>query len=163
VLEAWGMRTHSQGHYLHSLNWWQKRAAMRNGWRLTTVVRIRQGQFSTIVDFAGVGARFFFAGALQGPKLMAQTWTRQLPTFAFRDAEIGGDARAYHTYELTYDPAARSTVLKVDGVPAIRGYVGLHQFQANLGVSFGVERWKSQEGQADFKLVRFEILGPPRS
>jgi hypothetical protein len=31
ALEAWGMRTHSQGHYIHGLNWWQKRAAMRNG------------------------------------------------------------------------------------------------------------------------------------
>jgi hypothetical protein len=162
-LEAWAVRTHSQGHYIHGLNWWQKRAALRNGWRLTAVVRLRQGQFSTMVDFAGVGARFFFAGALEGPKLMAQAWTRQLPSFAFRNAEVRGDAHAYHTYELTYRPEARSAVLQVDGVPVIRGYVGLHQFQSNFGVSFGVERWKSQEGQADFKLVRFEILGPPGS
>jgi len=163
VLEAWGMRTRSQGHYIHGLNWWQKRLALRNGWKLTAVVRIRQGQFSTMTDFAGVGARFFFAGALEGPKLMAQAWTRQLPSFAFRDAEVPGDPHAYHTYEMTYDPVAQSAVLKVDGVPAVRGYRGLHQFQSNFGVSFGVERWKSQQAQADFKLVRFEILGPPRS
>jgi hypothetical protein len=122
-LESWAVRTHSQGHYIHGLNWWQKRAAMRNGWRLTAVVRLRQGQFSAMTDFAGVGARFFFAGALEGPKLMAQTWTRQLPSSAFRDAQVRGDAHAYHTYELTFDPAARSALLKVDGIPAIRSYV----------------------------------------
>ena len=163
ALESWTIRTRSQGHYIHGLNWWQKRLALSSGWKLTAVVRIRQGQFSTMTDFAGVGARFFFAGALEGPKLMAQTWTRQLPSFAFRDAEVPGDPHAYHTYELTYDPVAQSAVLKIDGVPAVRGYRGLHQFQSNFGVSFGVERWKSQQAQADFKLVRFEILGPPRS
>jgi hypothetical protein len=163
ALEAWAVRTHSQGHYIHRLNWWQKRAALRNGFRLTSVARLGQGQFSTIVDFAGVGARFFFAGALEGPKLTAQAWTRQLPSFAFRDAEVPGDVHGYHTYELTYSPATRAAVLKVDGLPAIGAYTGLHQFQSNFGVSFGVERWKSPQAQADFKLVRFEILGPPGS
>ncbi len=134
--------------------------ALRNGWRLTVVARMRQGQFSTGVDFAGVGARFFFGGALEGSKLTAQAWTRQLPDFAFRDAEVRGDAHAYHTYEMTYNPVARSAVLEVNGLLDVTGYTSLHQFQGNLGVSFGVERWKGQDGQTDFKLVRFEILGP---
>jgi hypothetical protein len=53
--------------------------------------------------------------------------------------------------------------LKVDGVSLIGGYWGFHQFQSNFGVSFGVERWKSTGAQADFKLVRFEILDLPHS
>jgi hypothetical protein len=158
ALESWSIRSRSQGHYLHRLNWWQKRLALQNGWKLTATVRLRKGQFSTIVDFAGLGARFFEGAALEGPKLMAQTWNKQVPKFEYRDAEVVGDSHGYHTYELTYDPQAKSAVLKVDGVAEILGYVGLHQFQSNFGVSFGVELWKSGEGQADFKLVRFEIL-----
>jgi hypothetical protein len=161
AMESWSILTHTQGHYLHELNWWQKRSAIRNGWRLTAIVRLHQGQFSTGADFVGAGARFFFGGVLEGSTLVARVWTNQVPRFAFRDAQVRGNIHAYHTYEMSYDPSTGTAALKIDGTAALSGYRGLHQFQDNLGVSFGSERWKSPAGEADFKLVRFEILSRP--
>jgi serine/threonine protein kinase len=158
-IEAWSLFTRSQGFYFHGLTWQQKRIAMHRGWRLIGTARLLEGALYLGADFQGAGPRFATGATLDGNTLVLRAWTNQTSSeWQSLSAQIPGDPRAYHTYELRFDPDPRTVAIRVDGTERIRGYAGLRQFQDKLGLAFGGHRWKSATARADFRSVRLDIL-----
>jgi len=157
-IQAWEVRTHSQGFYGHRLNRSQISLAMTRGWKLTGSAKLLEGALYMGPDFYGGGPRFATGATLDGDALNARAWTDQASgEWQSLTARIPGDPRGYHDYQLVYDAKRRTLSIAVDGIVLIRGYSGLTQFQGYFGVAFGVHRWKSTGAQARFRYVRFEI------
>lgn len=158
-IEAWSIFTRSQGFYFHALTWQQKRVAMNHGWRLIGSARLLEGALYLGADFLGAGPRFATGATLDGNTLVLRAWTDQESSkWQSLSAPIPGDPRAYHTYEVRFDPKPSTVAIIVDGTERIRGYAGLRQFQQRLGLAFGGHRWNSAVARADFRSVRLDIL-----
>ena len=157
-LEAWEIATGSQGHYYRPLSDAQKRVALANGWSLTIVAKPLEGNTYADVDFFGRSPEFVMEFAAVKGKLLAQACNRLIPKYDFMEAVTEAAPDSYHEFRMTYDPRSKTAKIAVDGKTVITGYRGMRQFQGDLGVDFGAERYRSPRGKGAFKLVRFEIF-----
>jgi tRNA A-37 threonylcarbamoyl transferase component Bud32 len=154
--EAWCIYAGWQGYYFHGLTTAQKRQALERGWKLTAVMKADEGELYALADFAGIGGRFDINVLLDGDKEIVQLTTQIVPEFKGLEL-VQTPPRAYHRYELIYDPNLKSTDLWIDGVRRLTGYVGHHQFLEARGLVFGGAAYRSDRGSGSFKSVRLEI------
>ena len=70
--------------------------------------------------------------------------------------EIEGPEDAFHEYQLIFDPN-RSARLLVDGVERLRDYRGHREYVEGWEFDFDTAVYKSEQSEAVFKRVRFEI------
>src|SRR5690606_4236934 len=145
----------TQGYYFRSFTSTQKRGALSRGWKLTGVFRVEEGGGSIGVDFGAAGKRFDINVLRDGDHEVIQLVTEIVPQR--RGLEIRETPVAlYRTYELFYDPQLESAELWVDGVKRLTGYKGHTQFQEDTGLLFSSHVWRSVQGSASYKSVRFE-------
>jgi hypothetical protein len=64
---------------------------------------------------------------------------------------------AFNEYQLIFDPNRRSARPLVDGLERLRDYRGHKEYREGWGLTFRAFTDKSEEGEAVFKRVRFEI------
>lgn len=72
---------------------------------------------------------------------------------------LTGSGSSYHTYQLVFNPEARSADLFVDGTERIRGYTGDPSFLDNKGLKFGA----FSGGQINFAQVQLTSPVPEPS
>jgi len=154
--DGWTIFTGKLGYYFHSFTTAQKRRALDRGWKMTAVMKVDEGMMTTGVDFTGVGGRFDINLILDGNREIVRLLTQIVPDT--RGLEIvQTPARAYHRYELIYDPSLKSADLWIDGERRLTDYRGHNQFLEDRGLMFGGAVYKSDRSAGSYQSVRVEI------
>jgi tRNA A-37 threonylcarbamoyl transferase component Bud32 len=154
--DGWRLTTSKQGSYFHRLTTAQKRRAVERGWEMTAVMKVEEGALEAGVDLAGTGAVFDLDLLLDGDREIVRLVTRIVPDFRGLEV-VQSPARAYHRYDLIYDPSLGSADLWIDGERRLAGYHGHRPFLEERGVSFGGSLYKSERGSGMVQSVRFAI------
>jgi hypothetical protein len=71
--------------------------------------------------------------------------------------EMEGPVDAFHDYQLVFDAGSRTARLLVDGVERLRDYRAHREYLEGWGFCFATTTYRSLQGEAVFKRVRFEI------
>ena len=154
--DAWRVFTTRQGYYFHSFTRSQKRRALERGWKLTAVMKVEEGGMTTGADFTGAGGRFDINVLLDGDREIVRLVTQIAPELRGLTV-VQTPARAYHRYELIYDPRAKGADLWIDDERRLTGYHGHDQYLEDRGLGFGSIVYKTEQGGGSFQSVRFEI------
>jgi tRNA A-37 threonylcarbamoyl transferase component Bud32 len=156
--DGWRTVGTAAGNYYHrKLTTAQKRRAMKRGWTLSGMVRLEEGNAFVGVDFAGFGPRYDIGLYWAADQEIVRLETQIVPTFKGIELVEPRAQRAYHRYELRYDPSLETAELWIDGTKRLEQYRGHSQFQDDMGLIFGAAPFKSPRGVASFQSVRFEI------
>lgn len=148
-----------QGQYYRRLSNRQKRAAMKNGWKLTAECRPVLGLLPCVVDLSGYGNRFDMCLLQNGDDgCLVALISRLAPEFAFERVQLTPAPGAFFLCEMTYDPARKSAALSVDGVPRYDRYQGHSQFQEGFGLVFGAGLYRTPKAVGQIRKIRFEIF-----
>ncbi len=154
--DAWRILSRTQGYYFRPFTRAQKRHALERGWKLTAVFRVEEGGGGVGVDFIGVGGRFDVSVLREGDHEIVRLITELVPDMRGLDI-TQSPADQDRRYELVYDPHLQTADLWIDGVRRLTGYRGHGRFQEDNGLLFSSHVYKSNQGSATFKSVRFEI------
>jgi hypothetical protein len=129
---------------------------LERGWKLTAVMKVEEGGMTTGADFTGAGGRFDINVLLDGDREIVRLVTQIAPELRGLTV-VQTPARAYHRYELIYDPRAKGADLWIDGERRLTGYHGHDQYLEDRGLGFGSIVYKTEQGGGSFQSVRFEI------
>jgi predicted Ser/Thr protein kinase len=147
-----------QGYYYRKLTRAQAYAAVRKGWKIEVIMKPVQGAGGTGIDLTPAGGRYDVEVMLNASRRQVVLLTTQIakgmdgPSY-----EIEGPEDAFHEYQLIFDPNSRSARLLVDGLERLSDYRGHKEYREGWGLTFGAFTYKSEQGEAVFKRVRFEI------
>lgn len=154
--EAWRVSTPRMGHYFRNLTDAQKRAALKQGWTLSTRARVEEGQAFAVIDFIGVGHRYDLNLLRDGADDIVRLGTQIVPVRQGLDYRRPHDD-LYHLYEIRFDPGREDASLWIDGLQVLSGYRGHSQFQTDGDLIFGAATYRTEKGVGAFQLVRFAI------
>jgi hypothetical protein len=129
----------------------EKVAAYSNGWRLTAVARVLNGNGFANVDFGNGRRRFDINLIKTGDGNTLVRLNNSVPPGPSPEYTVQGTD--YHTYELVFDPTTQTATLFIDGVPRLTGYAGHTNFIGDFGPWFG-----ATSGTVNHNLIRFEIM-----
>jgi predicted Ser/Thr protein kinase len=156
--DAVRLLTGSQGFYYRKLTRAQIYAAVHNGWKMEATLRPVQGAAGLGVDLSPADGRYDVNVIVNKSRRQVVYLVTQIAKGLDGPAwEMEGPEDAFHDYQLVFDASSRTARLLVDGVERLRDYRGHREYLERWGFCFAASTYRSLQGEAVFKRVRFEI------